>query len=609
MADGRSYPDPAVIRFKYRIDDRTEIENSITGGSWARSDYYLRTGVRGGASAGIRHPDLGFRVVRQPEGMTHFELRTRRVAAAPSAGGVYVGWQLHPGDDPKAGFHVYRATRRDSAGMRITKSPVTGGTEYVDAQPPASGRTYYRVRPVLPSGVEGPPSEWAAVELPAGQPSGLIATFQPTVQDGGMIPIFGDLDGDGVMDCVLRLDHGIKEMSRDPAVPVELEAFSSWGRSLWRRPLVWHDHAFGSANNVPVLVYDLDGDGRAEVITRVQEGDSVFLAVLDGMTGRVKRKTAWAEMATDFAKSSTRIHLAVAYLNGKTPSLVTQTGLYENEIFEAFDPEMKKLWRYESFAETSGSGSHHIDVADIDGDGKDEIINGTTVLGGDGKLRWSIYREHPDIVAVKHILPGSKHRQVFYAVESSVHAGAYLVDAPTGKIIWKSNRETDPRWSHAHTGWVADILADSPGMEMYTNRDGHLIKDTVLLAADGKVLLDQFPPGYKPVNWTGGLARDLISADGARLGRFNGKTIEPLAGRPNELGKGSYVMCADLAGDFRDEVVVIGKTPEGAQAVFVYTNTAPVGRREITRTADREYSLWLAKNIGGGYASYFEPEP
>ncbi len=49
---------------------------------------------------------------------------------------------------------------------------------------------------------------------------------------------------------------------------------------------------------------------------------------------------------------------------------------------------------------------------------------------------------------------------------SGVHAGAYVVDAKTGKIIWKLNREDDPRWEHAHVGWASDIWDGSPGMEM-----------------------------------------------------------------------------------------------------------------------------------------------
>jgi rhamnogalacturonan endolyase len=603
-----SYPDPAVVRFKYRVEKPLDLENGILGGSWARSEYYLRIGVRGGASPGIRHPDIGFRVVRQPVGATHFSVQPRRMVALAQAKGVYLSWQLLPADAPSAGFHVYRTLRRDAAGQRITQSPVTASTNFVDPAPPEKGRVFYRVRPALNDGKEGPPSEWAAVELPA-QPGRLVATFQPTVQDGGIVPVFGDLDGDGKLDAVLRLNRGITEMSRDPGVPIELEAFTSYGRSLWRRPLAWHDHAFGSANNVPVVVWDLDGNGKAEVIARLQDDDKMYVAVLDGMSGRVLRKAPWADMATDFSKSSTRIHMAIAYLNGKTPSVITQTGLYENEIFEAFDVELNKLWRWESFGDTSGSGSHHIDIADVDGDGKDEVFDGTTVLNGDGKVRWSIYREHPDIVQIKRILPGTKARQVYYAVESSVHAGVYVVDAASGKIIWKSNREDDPRWEHAHRGWAADIVENSPGMELFATRDGHTGAKGVLFAADGKLLLEGFPNAWTPVNWTGGKVRDLMSGNGRNMGRFDGTKLEAIPGGPNEANSGNCVMGADLVGDFRDEVVCVGKTQEGAQAVFVYTNTEPLERREVTRTASREYQLWMARNIGGGYGAYFEWEP
>jgi rhamnogalacturonan endolyase len=418
-------------------------------------------------------------------------------------------------------------------------------------------------------------------------------------------PIFGDLNGDGVLDAVLRIDNNIREMSRDPGLPVELEAFTSYGRSIWRRPLAAHDKAFGSANNVPVNLFDMDGDGKAEVICRMQEGDQVYVAILDGMTGGVRRKTPWTPMTTDFSKSSTRIHLSIAFLNGRTPAVVTQTGLYENEIFDAFDSELNKLWTFESFAETNGSGSHHIDIADVDGDGRDEVFNGTTLLNSDGTLRWSIYREHPDIVAIKHILPGSKERQVFYAVESSVHAGAYVVDAKSGRIIWKSNREDDPRWSHAHTGWASDIWEGSPGIEMFTNRDGHLTKETVLFSATGKILAEPFPRGWRPVNWTGGKVRDLMSSDGKRIGRFDGKEIVVLPDVVANEGQGAGCnMTADLAGDFRDEVVCVS-----GGKVMVFSNIEPTERREITRSASREYRLWMARNMGGGYASYFEWEP
>jgi hypothetical protein len=184
-----------------------------------------------------------------------------------------------------------------------------------------------------------------------------------------------------------------------------------------------------------------------------------------------------------------------------------------------------------------------------------------------------------------------------------------LVDARTGKIIWKLNREDDPRWVHAHVGWAADIWEGSPGMEMLTNRDGHEAKDQVLFSATGLILINPFPPGWRPVNWSGGAVRELMSGDGKRLGRFTGSAVETLPGPgPNEAA-GGCSMVADLAGDYRDEVVCSGRTKEGAPVVYVFTNTQPAARREITRTASREYRLWMARNMGGGYGSYFEWEP
>jgi hypothetical protein len=147
-------------------------------------------------------------------------------------------------------------------------------------------------------------------------------------------------------------------------------------------------------------------------------------------------------------------------------------------------------------------------------------------------------------------------------------------------------------------------------MEMLTNRDGHEARDTVLFSATGRILAEPFPQGWYPVNWTGGNVRDLMTTSGRGLGRFDGKTVQPLAAPGLKLpDKASCRMVADLLGDYRDEIVCTGVTAEGAQALFVFTNLEPAARREVTRTADREYRLWMARNQGGGYGSYFEWQP
>jgi rhamnogalacturonan endolyase len=168
-------------------------------------------------------------------------------------------------------------------------------------------------------------------------------------------------------------------------------------------------------------------------------------------------------MATDHSGTSTRVHMAVAYLDGKRPSLITQTGLYENERFHAWDPATcarsgSSTATAPPAAPARTMSTSPMSMATAATKSSTEPPSSTPTA----RSKWSIYRAHPDIVAIKHILPGTKGRQVFYVVETSTHAGAYLVDAATGKIIWKVNREDDPRWTHAHIGWAADISPRIP---------------------------------------------------------------------------------------------------------------------------------------------------
>ena len=594
--------DPAVTPYKYRITNVPTLEGSRMGGSWARSQEYLRCGNQSELSSGIRHPDLGFRPVRQPEG-EDWNIQPRKLCAvACENGNIFLSWALLKGDSKTTRFNIYRSDSRNHAGFLITRKPIAESTSFMDENLSLGQRFHYYVRPVNANGKEGLRSEWIGVTTDQTGNSSIV-TFKPVCKPGAIVPIFGDLDGDGTMDCVMRLGNGNYEMAQDPGIPVQLEAFSSYGRSLWRKNICDNDHCFGSANNVPFNVWDMDDDGRSEIITRIQLGDSVYVAILDGMTGTVKHKTPWPEMATDFQRSSTRIHLSIGYLDGIHPSVITQTGLYENEIFVAFDAALKKQWEFDSFAETNGSGGHKIEIADVDNDGKQEVFDGTTCLNHDGTLRWSIYRQHPDIVTINDFLPDRPGLEVYYVVESNAHAGVYMVDASTGEVIWKINREDDPRWTHGHVGWASDIWDGSPGIECISNRAGHLDSNLVLFSAAGKIIVEHFPP-CTPVEWEGNTTRELLLGNGFKIGKFDGKSVVETANvHPNPIPNSSLLMVADLYGDFRDELVLTRQNANGMPEVVVVTATKPIDKAFIAPSETRDYRLWLAHNMGGGYPS------
>jgi formylglycine-generating enzyme required for sulfatase activity len=600
-----SQHDPATQRWKYRIEDPGLLEQSIMGGSWARSAEYLKCGYSLGLSMGITHPDVGFRPVRAPKGANREIVNRKLSGVTIEDNGLLISWAMLQGDKQADGFNVYRSDNRLHAGFKMNDSPINRSTSFVDKNVQSGHRYQYYVKPVK-AGQEGSRSEWLGVTVDESE-SPVINTFAPLFKQGSLVPIFGDLNGDGTYDCVVRMDNGNSEMSQDPGLPVQLEAFTSYGRSLWRKDICYHDYCFGSANNVPFNVWDMDGDNKAEIITRLQIGNEVFVAILDGIAGELKYKTKWPEMISDFQRSSTRIHLSIAYLDGKTPAVITQTGLYENEVFTAFDNELNQLWEFKSTGATNGSGGHKIEVADVNGDGKQEVFDGTTCLNADGSIRWSIYKQHPDIVSIHDYLPERPGLEVFYIVESSIHAGVYMVDANSGEIIWKVNREDDPRWTHGHSGWTADFWAGSSGIECISNRQGHSDRNYVLFSAEGKALLEPFPAGYSPIEWDGDETRELLTNSGRTIGNFDGQSVIHVENEsPNPFANASFLMVADLYGDFRDELVLTGETKDGGREIIVVSNPKPINKKYITAGESLDYMLWIGRNMGGGYRSIYD---
>lgn len=605
-----NYPDPAVRSWVFRLEKETDLDKVVlTGGSWARSKEYLKCGLTAFQSSSIRSPDVGIRLVREPMNANWKPIPRRISAVSTKDGVVALSWAVLNTDHMKTGYNIYRlkSDSRDTDGTKINSNPVRDASFSLDTAGIVTGERYqYRVVPVDEQQKEGHPSEWTGVTVDPKKHAEIV-TFAPVYQKPGFVPVFGDLEGRGQPGCVIRLSNGCTEMSQDPGFPVQLEAFTSYGRSLWRKDIARHSNIYGSASNCPFNVWDMDGDGKAEVATLLQIGEENYVAILDGLTGNVKHKTLWPKMVSDNARSSTRIQLSVGYLDGKNPAIITQTGIYENEVIAAFDNQLKPLWTYNSFGATNGTGGHKVEIADVNGDGRQEVVYGTTCLNWDGTMRWSIYRQHPDIISVQDYDPSRPGLEVFYLVESAMHAGAYLVDASSGKIIWKNNREDDSRWSHGHIGWTADIWDGSPGKECVVNRAGHNDRNLVAFASDGKILQEPFPYGYSPLEWDGDPTRELITDNGHSIGNWNGREIIEKKGvQPNPVPNSSFIFAADLYGDFRDELVIQTKTSDGREAITVIAATEPVSKKYVAPAEDINYRLWLARNKGGGYASIFD---
>ncbi len=207
------------------------------------------------------------------------------VAVRSSETAVYVGWRLLATDDPGVRFNVYRSTD-GQAPLKINRAPVAATTDFVDAGADLARANAYTVRPIV-DGREQPAS--AAATLPANAAVQQFLTIPLQRPAGGTVEAppgspatsftyspndasVGDLDGDGDYEIVVKWDPSNSRDTASPGVtgPVIFDAYELDGTHLWRIDLGRNIRA--GAHYTQFIVYDLDGDGRAELACKTADG-------------------------------------------------------------------------------------------------------------------------------------------------------------------------------------------------------------------------------------------------------------------------------------------------------------------------------------------------
>ncbi len=285
--------------------------------------------------------------------------------------------------------------------------------------------------------------------------------------------------------------------------------------------------------------------------------------------------------------------MAVAYLDGKTPSVVIFRGTYGLMKAEAFflkDRRLHKVWSWTNERagwRYQGQGQHAVHVADINGDGADEVLNGSIAINGDGRTMWSTGYGHGDRFYVSDINPARPGLEIFYIYEDPhPRNGVGLWDARTGDLVFGTDEETiDNQIGSALCG---DIDPARPGMECWAEK--------FFYSAKGERIPGPVPPQMGLVWWDADPARELHgftrdpaqrgggqaagrpdSRRGASVFKWQGKVLtEGIAGR--------HMLWADIAGDWREEIVTYA---DGE--VRIYGTTIPAADRRLTLMQDPLY--------------------
>jgi len=574
----------------------------------------------------------------------------RGIVAVPlDSSRVFVSWRMLATDPDDIAFNLYRKVGNQKP-VRANKSPLKA-TNFVDEGVDLSESVAYLVRPIV-DGKEGPASK--EFRLPANPP---IRQYLPIKLKPLLVPPqvegveavgFGDLNGDGEYDFVVLRPRGPKAGSQVYPSPTtfRLEAYLSDGTFLWRVNLGWNIEL--GRTYAPFLVYDLDCDGRAEVVIKTAEGTVFadgtrigdtdgdgktdyrnkwgtvlegpeFLSVIDGMTGKELARAPWiarghvSDWGDNYGNRASANKLAIAYLDGVHPSVIVFRGIYALTKIEAWDYRNRKLvkrwsWSNEKLPkEWWGQGFHYIRIGDVDGDGKDEIVHGCMLIDDDGREVYTTKLGHGDHLHLADIDPERPGLEVFASHEAPQTYGRFgveLHDARTGEILWGP---PEPTTGDVGRAVAADIDPRYRGYECWGYGGGA----RWLFSAKGQVILtasqgQRLPPCNLAIWWDGDLLRELLDVQRQRDDPTyqkseavvlkwdweQGQAVKLLA-VPAQGAYNAPLAIADILGDWREEFITYA---DGE--LRIYTTTIPTQYRFPTLMHDPLYRLDVASQTG-----------
>ncbi len=537
------------------------------------------------------------------------------VAVDLGEGRIYVGWRLLGTDPNNITFNVYRDN------TRVNNGPIKDSTNIVDNNG-IEGAAYI-VRAVV-NGLEGEPSAPAKVwsqnylSIPLQTPQ----SYAPN--DASV----GDLDGDGQFEVVLhQVGRGRDNAQSGVTTEPILEAYKLDGTFLWRINLGRNIRE--GAHYTQFMVYDLDGDGKAEVACKTADGTidgkgkvigdpnadyrnsggyilqgPEYLTIFDGQTGAELFTTDYipprgnvSDWGDSYGNRVDRFLACIAYVDGERPSLVMCRGYYTRAVLAAWnwrDGELTHIWTFDSDDGTPGNieyrgqGNHSLSVGDVDGDGKDEIVYGACVIDHDGKGLYSTGLGHGDAMHLSDLDPNRPSLELFQPHErASDTAGISLTDVRTGELIWGK-----PSTGDVGRGMSADIDPRYPGCECWAAGGGA----TGLFNCKGEMISETKPRSCNfGIWWDGDLLRELL--DKNRISKWDWEnsveaTFFTAEGCSSNNGsKATPVLSADLFGDWREEVIF--RTSDNKN-LRIYTTTIPTEHRFYTLMHDPQYRLSIA---------------
>lgn len=551
----------------------------------------------------------------------------RGISAISTGSGMMVSWRFLADDSDNSIFKLYRNN------ALIYTSNAGNATCYLDKD--GKSTDTYKVETVESGTIVSSDtcamqsgSNYLEVKLdvPKAQTSGI--TYSPndcTV---------GDVDGDGQYELFVKWDpsNSKDNSQKGKTDKVFIDCYKIDGTKLWRIDLGVNIRA--GAHYTQMLVADYDLDGLAEMVCKTADGtvDGVgnvigdsskdyrnsngyilsgpeYYTLFEGSTGKALDTVDYnpgrgtvSKWGDSYGNRVDRFLGAVAYLDGVKPSAVTVRGYYTRMTACAYDVVNKKLvqkWYFDTGNDKTkpgyGDGNHNCMPADVDNDGKQEIVLGATCLDDDGSVLWCLNTGHGDAMHLGDLLPDRKGLELWICHEDKPY-GVSLVDASNGKTIFHKDGDADTGRCCAANVWAGNDGAEFWGL-------GNDVFD-----GSGNTLSCRRPAVNFLSYWDGDLEREIL--DGytdkpATISKMkNDGTLTTILSTDGaytcNTTKGTPCLSADIFGDWREELIV---RASDSKSLRIYCTPYETDYRITTLMHDPQYR----NQVAGQNISYNQP--
>ena len=372
-----------------------------------------------------------------------------------------------------------------------------------------------------------------------------------------------------------------------------------------------------------------------------------YLTVFDSATGeeletvryepgRGDDGLLWGDYAMARIEPGNRVDrflAGVAYLDGAHPSAIFARGYYTRSTIAAYDWDGEHLstrWLVDSghvpmtnpfndgphgrdgtdpeYGTITTQGFHSLSAADVDGDGKHEIVYGAATIDDDGGLLYSSFDVlpegsaapgenvrlgHGDAMHVTDIDPSRPGLEIWTAHEGGTYApyGSAMRDAATGEVLFGAYSGRDTGRS-----MIGDVRADVSGIEVWASMPNGS-EGSGLLSATGESVQPGSTPGTnQSIRWAADLTTQIVNGSIDQTPTIDdwtrGRLLTADGTRTNNYTKGNPSLVADVLGDWREELLV--RTADSS-ALRIFTSTEVTTHKLPTLLHDMQYRAEVAR--------------